>query len=319
MLMFSPLVITLLIVEGVIVFFAFVAFVFSIKILRNYDENLSNSYQFHLAKSGYLISTIITFIMCVKIPLFLYFIWTMSAVSFLVPGAMCAAGIVDATEFGFYLFAFKIINIFFISGWLLVNFEDFKTKNSKFLKLKFKFFIPIFFLLVLEFVLEIFHFSGISLLKPVLCCSEIFKSSSLDKMMFWQDKTFIVVVFFIIYILNFISAYFKIDTLMAIFSLGFLLSSIYALIRFFSPYIYELPTHMCPFCMVGVEYYFVGYLIYIFIFLGSLPGFFVFILELLNLKASEILYKISMFSTTILTLIFSYYPLFYYFKNGVWL
>ncbi|PSM51985.1 putative membrane protein [Campylobacter blaseri] len=319
MLVLTPFIMTLLIVEGIIVFFGFIAFIFSIKIYKKYNFNENTSYQYNLAKQGYLVSIIVFFILCIKLPLFLFFVWSMDVVSSLIPGAMCAAGIVDATDYGIYMFIFKILNLFFLSGWLLINYEDSKTKNSSFLKTKFKFFIPIFILLALEFLLEFLHFSGISLTEPVLCCSDIFKANDLGELKLWHTDKFILSIFYLFFILNFISAYYKADLLISIFSLLFMLSAIYAIIRFFSPYIYELPTHKCPFCMLQSDYGYIGYPIYILIYLGAVPGFFIFILELLNVKIEECWYKISMYANLALVGILSYFPLAYYIKNGVWL
>jgi len=49
----------------------------------------------------------------------------------------------------------------------------------------------------------------------------------------------------------------------------FLYVSYYLLVYVFALYIYELPTHKCPFCILGVEYYFIGYFIFIFISLAT--------------------------------------------------
>ena len=138
-------------------------------------------------------------------------------------------------------------------------------------------------------------------------------------MKFWHKDSFILGIFYILFFLNFISAYYKADLLISIFSFLFIPSTIYAIIRFFSPYIYELPTHKCPFCMLQADYYYIGYFIYALIFIGGIPGFFIFIMDLLNVKISNLWYKISMFANFILVILLTYYPINYYIKNGVWL
>ncbi|MCD8478146.1 MAG: hypothetical protein LRY68_09925, partial [Sulfurospirillum sp.] len=42
-------------------------------------------------------------------------------------------------------------------------------------------------------------------------------------------------------------------------NLLFLFFAIVSLILFFSTYVYELPTHHCPFCLLQSDYYGVGY------------------------------------------------------------
>ena len=45
-----------------------------------------------------------------------------------------------------------------------------------------------------------------------------------------------------------------------------------ALISYFCLYVYELPTHHCPFCMLQKEYHFVGYFLYGFLLVGAIAG-----------------------------------------------
>jgi hypothetical protein len=55
-------------------------------------------------------------------------------------------------------------------------------------------------------------------------------------------------------------------------SVAFFLASIVSIISFISLYIYELPTHHCPFCIVMSEYDYIGYLLYVALFIGVVAG-----------------------------------------------
>jgi hypothetical protein len=90
---------------------------------------------------------------------------------------------------------------------------------------------------------------------------------------------------------------------------------------FFGTYIYELPTHHCPFCMLQKEYNYIGYIIYIFLFLGTFYGFIPALKNIvLDIKEKQnYYYKISIVSSTIYVIIVSLYPIVFYIKNGVWL
>lgn len=93
----------------------------------------------------------------------------------------------------------------------------------------------------------------------------------------------------------------------------FTIIAVISLIMFFSTYIYELPTHHCPFCFLQSDYYYVGYVIYILLFLGSFYGFISFI-------GNRIKYmKYSLYLFIGYTLLISFYPIRYYILNGVWL
>ena len=50
------------------------------------------------------------------------------------------------------------------------------------------------------------------------------------------------------------------------------LLSLHALIAFISLYVYELPTHHCPFCLLHREYYGIGYPFYLLLLTGTIAG-----------------------------------------------
>jgi len=50
------------------------------------------------------------------------------------------------------------------------------------------------------------------------------------------------------------------------------LVSLVALISFISLYIYEMPSHHCPFCILQKEYHYLGYPLYVTLLLGSVTG-----------------------------------------------
>lgn len=319
MIMLSPFLISFFLTEFIILIFSFIAFFWALKISLEYNILELNKHQYDLAQKGYLVSTIIKFILFLKLPLFLFFIWSMDWVSQIVPGAMCAVGVLDATDYGSYMLILKVINLFLLSGWLLVQKEDSLTPTSKYMQTKFRLFQPLFLLLLLEFILEFSHFSGIRLDVPAPCCSVIFAQTNTNEISFFHKDSFILSVFIVLFIFNLLSAFFKKPIFLGVFSLSFMLSTIYAIIRFFSPYIYELPTHKCPFCMLQADYNYIGYVIYILLFLGTIPGFFALILNFLKIKISNSYYYFSIIINFILFSVLISYPLKYYFKFGVWL
>jgi hypothetical protein len=48
--------------------------------------------------------------------------------------------------------------------------------------------------------------------------------------------------------------------------------SVLAVVSFISIYIYELPSHHCPFCLLQAGYHFIGYPIYLSLFGGTIAG-----------------------------------------------
>ncbi|NPA59366.1 MAG: hypothetical protein GXO30_02705, partial [Epsilonproteobacteria bacterium] len=108
----TPEVLTIFVLNALFAFFALVAFVLSIKIVLKWDLNSVSQSQYKLEKLSYLGSTIIKYIFSIKVPLFLFFAFTLDKISNVLTGAMCASGVVDATVYGTPLFLLKIINLY---------------------------------------------------------------------------------------------------------------------------------------------------------------------------------------------------------------
>ena len=60
--------------------------------------------------------------------------------------------------------------------------------------------------------------------------------------------------------------------LYAVLSLLMFIISLVSIVSFISLYIYELPTHHCPFCIIMEEYHYLGYLLYLLLFGAVVAG-----------------------------------------------
>jgi hypothetical protein len=193
----------------------------------------------------------------------------------------------------------------------------------KFTRLKFGFYLFIYLVFLVETIIEITMFSSIEVDKLVSCCGTLYSNStgSYLSSLYAFDNSMILGVFYSIFTLLIISYFLKNDFLYVILNLLFLIISLLSLIMFFGTYIYELPTHHCPFCMLQKEYNYIGYIIYIFLFLGTFYGFIPALKNIvLDIKEKQnYYYKISIVSSTIYVIIVSLYPIVFYIKNGVWL
>lgn len=319
----SPEVLTIIILNSIFLLFGSVSFLLSVKIFFNWDINSTSKKQYQLETQSFLTATIIKYILFVKILLFIFFIFTLDKISNVLTGAMCAAGVVDATSYGIYLLLFKLINIYFFGFWLVIHNFDLKTENLKYTKLKFGFYLFIYFLLLFEIILEITMFSSIDVDKLVSCCGTLYSNSegSYLSSVFFEYGNHILIGFYLCFALLLIFYKLKNDYFYIIFNLVFLILAIISLILFFGTYVYELPTHHCPFCMLQKEYHYVGYILYALLFLGTFFGFIIGIVNLvLKIQIdTKKYYKYSIIFLTLYLIIVSAYPAIYYLKNGVFL
>jgi hypothetical protein len=297
-----------------------IAFYFSLSIIKNWDFNKTTNKQYKLEKTSYLVILIISFTLIVKIVLFPYFAYSLDNLSNIVPGAMCAAGIVGANKFGQINLALKILILFFIGVWLIINSLDLKEKTYPFTKKKYFLYIFIFILSIIELFLDFSFLDNISTKEPVMCCSVIFGVNNTGtKIPFDLSISNLLIVFYLLYILTTILSLQKSSFLNLIINFMFLYIGYYAVTYFFSTYIYQLPTHQCPFCMLQREYYFIGYFIWGTLFLGTFFGVSSFILKTFINKDLAYTYKYSLIFNTLFVFLCSFYVIRYYLVNGVFL
>jgi len=316
----SPEVLTIFILNMIFASFAIIALILSIQIVLKWDMNATTSRQYTLEKQSYLAATIIKYIFAIKVPLFLFFIFTLDKVSAVLTGAMCGAGVVDATDYGNYLFILKVINLYIFAYWIVLHKEDMRHEDQPYTKKKFLFFIVAFFFFSAELIIEGIMFASIDLDEMVSCCGTIYSSSSTSYIskIFAIDSTILLSTFYGIFLLMSLVFVLRRKYLFSIMNILFLIISIITLISFFGTYIYELPSHHCPFCFLQSDYYYVGYLIYALLFIGTFYGLVTGFIEI-NEKDRERNYKISIIFNSLYVILLSLYPIVFYVKNGVWL
>lgn len=316
----SNYIIALLFVQSIIVLLSSYALYTTINILRKWDFNAVTQAQYALEKKSYLVATTIVFIIIIKIILFFFFVISVDNLSNIVPGAMCAAGIVSANEYGVYLLGIKIFSIFGFGVWLYLNKLDVEASNYPLLIKKYFLYLVLFVLIIVEFWLEITYFSNISLEEPVKCCSIVFSAAaSVGGLPFGFTIQKLLILFYLLYALSMTSALLKYSFLNFITNLIFLFVAYYSVTYFFGTYIYELPTHRCPYCMLQKEYYFIGYFLWTTLFIGVFFGILPLIIQQLSKRSIGKFYLYSSLFNTLFVMLCTYFVVAYYLKNGVFL
>jgi hypothetical protein len=252
---------------------------YSIQILRKWDIRSGSELQLGLERKTYLISTFLNYTLGFQlISLFFYLFVADHLHTFLV-GAMCAAGSLNANSYGYPTLILKLVNFLFVGIWLILNYTDNLAHDYPLIKKKNVLLLIIAPLIVIETFLQGSYFLQ---LKPNIitsCCGSLFSAGSQD----FRSDIFAL----------------PINTMKAIFSLSMALTaasglyfyfkgrggyvfsgfsaltfvvSILSIFSFISLYIYEMPTHHCPFCVLQKEYDYIGFPLYLTLFGGAISG-----------------------------------------------
>jgi hypothetical protein len=254
--------------------------------------------------------------------LLFFFTYFIDSLSSSIPGAMCAVGVLNSTPYGAYLMILKLIVIFMLGYWYYINKFDLKNYGFKFTKSKYFLLIFITFLIIVEFMIEKNLFDSISPQKIVSCCGSVFNGEirRFSTFLFDIKDNLSVILLLSVFILIIIAYVFKKYLFYGILSIIFIFIALYSLIDFFSTYIYQLPTHRCPFCILQKDYHYIGYILYFFLFFGAFYGSSQFMLyNVTDIHTKKRWLSISFIYFCIYLAMIFYYVLSYYLINGAWL
>jgi hypothetical protein len=274
-----PAIIALLVSSGMISFLVLYADYYGIQIIRKWDIRSGSGNQLELERRTYLISTILAYVFGFQFfSLFLY-IYTANSLYPLFTGAMCAVGTLRVNSYGYPVLLLKLANFIFAGFWLIINYADNQAYDYPLIRIKYAFLAMLTPFIVAGSVLQTLYFLGLHADIITSCCGSLFSgsgpgvASSLSSL---PPSPMRFIFFTTLVTALAMSAFFYRKGTGAyahgLVSAIFLPVAIASLLSFVGPYIYELPTHHCPFCLLQKEYGYVGYPLYMTLLIGAVSG-----------------------------------------------
>jgi hypothetical protein len=232
-------------------------------LLRRWDFSDYTSGQFRLERRAYLVTTVAVFVFVLKLLLFPYFIFTIDKLSAVVPGAMCAAGVISFDPSGMHLLYLKVTVVFVLVWWLVIHRFDLAEGTYPWALLKFRLFVLLLLLTGWELWMEYRFFDALDIHAVLNCCATLYGLlEGMNPLPFGLEKWWMVTLFYLLWLLILFSYLADRPLRYAAGMVLFGIIAYYSVLYVFGTYIYELPGHHCPFCMFQKEYYYVGYLIW---------------------------------------------------------
>jgi len=258
-----------------------------LKILRRWNFSSSSEEQLILERKTYLTSTLVSYALGFHILSVFLFVFTVDELHTLFVGAMCATGALNANPIGWYALCAKITVFFAAALWLALNYLDGRAEDLPLVKGKFALLLLLIPLIAGELYLQIDYFLGLQPEVITSCCGSLFSKAGsgisadlaglpVGPTMAAFYGTGLLLLGSAIPCLKLQATLFR--CLFSLLAVLFFLVSCAAVISFISLYIYEIPTHHCPFDILQKNYDFVGYPLYLCLFggmlFGILPGIF---------------------------------------------
>jgi hypothetical protein len=276
---FHPAIIGLFLSSILIVFMVLYCSFYGIRIVRRWDILSGSELQLTLERRTYLISTFLSYIFGFQLLSLFLFIFTADQLHPFFVGAMCAAGSLCANSYGYPVLLLKILNFFMAGLWLILNHADNQAPDYPLIRKKYIYLLVLAPFILTEAVLQAMYFLQLNPSIITSCCGTLFSAegtginsdigafpAALMKMIFFGSMT-VTLASGIYYCMQEKGAW-----LFAGLSALSCLISLLSILSFISPYIYELPTHHCPFCLLQKEYGYIGYPLYLALFAGSILG-----------------------------------------------
>jgi hypothetical protein len=243
---------------------------YGVSILRNWDLKSGSEMQLQLERRTYLISTMMSYALGFQLLSLFLFVYTADNLHSLFVGAMCAAGTLNANGWGYPTILLKIVNFLLAGLWLILNHTDNRAWDYPLIRKKYRLLLLILPFIVAEGATQAAYFFGLQPNVITSCCGTLFSSEiqgisggllalpPLQAQTAFYPSLAVTLGSGIYFYLKGRAGY-----VFSLASLVTFIASTVALISFISLYIYELPTHHCPFCILQREYGYVGYPFYL--------------------------------------------------------
>jgi len=272
-----------LIVFAMMLYAGFIGF----RILAKWDFESSSEEQLTLERKTYLVSTLASYALGFEIISGLLFLYTVDDLHELFVGAMCATGSLNANPVGWSVLWVKGLILLLAPIWIAFNRFDQQAGDYPIIRPKYVGLLLLTPLVALDLVQQVRFFAGLEPEIITSCCGALFSESgsTVASELAGLPVRPMMIVFYIgvaLFVATSVACLLNgsrfLRYLLSGISVAVLLVSLASIVSFLSLYIYELPTHHCPFDMIQKSYSFIGYPIYLTLFagvyFGLLPGLF---------------------------------------------
>jgi len=313
----------------------------AVRVLRFWDVASDSSKQIRLESEIWLSATLMEYGLGFQLVSLVLLVLAADNFSTILVGAMCATGSFTANEYGMNSLLLKLAAIFFYSFWIVLHRLDISSEKYPFVRLKYGYLLLIVPLLCMDAYLQTMYLAKLTPDIITSCCGIIFSTDKADSQnllgafststlltLFYTTAVFIIVTGF--YLLRNLKKVHKcsLKWVSMVFSLlwaFFYPLSMVVITVVISSYIYAMPYHHCPFCILKPEYYGIGYPIFLSLigssFFGLCTGLSSLLPSHLDLvptieRFQRLSIRTSLWLLFIFLLICSYYPLTYIIFGG---
>ena len=260
----------------------------AIRVLRHWNPSSDSNLQIKLENEIWLASTLVEYGLGFQIFTLVLFVLAADKFCQVIVGAMCATGALLANSFGMPALLVKIAGVFLYGFWIILHKLDISSENYPLVRLKYIYLLLILPLLFSDLILQTLYIGYLSPDIITSCCAVVFGTSGetgQNLLESFSEATLLSLYYgFIIFLTGIGCILLKrwLMPLAVFFSSGWLVFmgvATVAIITVISSYIYAMPYHNCPFCILKPEYHYIGFVLYFTLIPASFFGLSVLFVE----------------------------------------
>lgn len=278
----NPWSLALCLLSGLTLFLIGVACKTAIRVLRLWDPAADSQAQIALESEIWLSSTLVQYGLGFQVVSLLLYVLAADRFAQMLSGAMCATGAFLANGYGIPLLIVKMASVFFCGLWIVLHQLDISSEEYPLVRIKYVFLLLLLPLLLADTVLLFLYLHGLQPDIITSCCAVVFDKGSGDttqNLLSGQDEQRTLLFYygwaFFVAVIGFLAWWRQKISLYILYGVGvaaFFILALNTIITVLSSYVYAMPFHHCPFCMLKKEYDFIGFLIYLPLFVTSFCG-----------------------------------------------
>jgi hypothetical protein len=260
----------------------------AIRVLLYWNPDSDANLQIRLENEIWLTSTLVEYALGVQIISLIVFVLAADYYSQSIVGAMCATGSLLANDFGVPALIVKIGGVFFYGFWIVLHQLDIRSERYPLVRMKYMYLLLLLPLLLLDLALSILYIAGLHPDIITSCCAVVFGESAGGgpNLLIGISPEISLVLFYgsallLMGVGGMLLARWQTwgGLLFSSVWLWFFLLALMVVTTVFSSYIYAMPFHKCPFCILKPQYHYIGFLLYVPLFVGAFLGMSVVIAE----------------------------------------
>lgn len=243
----------------------------AVRVLRFWEPGSDGNQQIRLENEIWLSSTLVAYGLGFQIVTLILFVLAADEFCQFIVGAMCATGALLANPFGMPALLVKLFGVFFYGFWILLHQLDIRSEHYPLVRIKYLALLLLLPLLVLDVTLQTLYIAGI---KPDIitsCCAVVFGESTggSTNLIAGHSQQGLLLAF-IGAIAGLLLAGWALllrwrPWLAGLYAAGwlcFFVLSLVVITTVVSSYVYAMPYHKCPFCLLKPEYHYFGFGLY---------------------------------------------------------